>query len=750
MQRAAVVAALAATLALAGGIAHAAAAPDSSAAAPSAPDSSLAAPAVAPADTAGARAVPERPDSAATRLEPDTSGVVHAPARPSRPWALVLSGGIARGFAHVGVMKALEQEHVRPDLVVGASMGGLVGAMYSAGYSPDSIRAICKRVPWDIIFSGIPSVYTWRGLWPRPWLEFVQGGGGKLQIPASIVDNVVIDEVLTELFLNADAAAQGNFDRLPIPFRTIGTDVRTGRWVMLDHGSLARAVRITCGMPLVFPPVAEGSVLLVDGGMSSNLPITPARAAGAKSVLAVDVALPYPELDESSSGLVVFMQLWDILNKRGQTDTISVAAGDTLLWLKLPGSPAADFASSPHIIDEGYAEGGDAVRSWARRSGLPKTDSTLARPAPTMPPLDSRIVWRSTRPVKRVSTAVHSLGKLPAGPFHPTELVPALRRLGRSGLFESAWPTLEVHGDSTTLSFEVRERPTLSVGPAFAVGNDEGARLYLGATYRPEQGPLPAIVKLGGSWTSLGLAGQASFEPYALDYGSAGWFVRARYHHLQQRIFDDGHEVSRISTVRAEGFLGRQVAIPFQQTFQAGVGLAHAHSGDVDRTGPLFAFETRAGGHDQRTLDVDWATGHEGYTRFEANLTRGIPITHAVYLTPGLRAGGVDGSPPSDALVGLGGPHSLSGLHADEWLGTRMWAGSLELSLEAARQARVYLAGQVGQVLHAVSGTDLGDRARDGVGVGAEIELPVGPLRAEWGTLGRERNRFDIMLGHAF
>jgi NTE family protein len=158
--------------------------------------------------------------------------------------------------------------------------------MYSAGYSPDSMRSILRTIPWDEIFGGVPNAYQWRSLWPAAWFELVAGGGTGLHIPASLVDNTVINQVLTELFLNADAATQGDFDRLPVPFRTIGTDVRTGRWVMLERGSLARACRITAGLPLMFPPVAEGEALLVDGGMSSNLPISPARAAGASRVLA--------------------------------------------------------------------------------------------------------------------------------------------------------------------------------------------------------------------------------------------------------------------------------------------------------------------------------------------------------------------------------------------------------------------------------------------------------------------------------
>src|SRR5437667_1479995 len=422
--------------------------------------------------TASASAAPPAPPRAAATVPDSASAAADSVARPPR-WALVLSGGIARGFAHGGVIQALEEERVRPDLVVGASMGGLVGALYAAGYSPDSMRATFRRIPRDLIFS-VPGGYQWRSVWPRPWLELVAGGGSGLRVPASLVGNTVINEVLTELFLNADARAQGSFDRLPIPFRTIGTDVRTGRWYMLDHGSLARACRITAGLPLLFPPVAEGEALLVDGGMSSNLPIGPARTAGAERVLAVDVALPIPKLDESSSGITVFLQLWDILNKRGQSDTISTAAGDTLIWLRVPNAGASDFTGGAKIMEEGYAEGAAAVRSWARRSGLPRAMAPLGLPAPLMPPLARAVEWHGRAGVHRGAIAQAVLGRLPRGRFHPLDLTPSLRRLARSGLFESAWPTLSDRGDSTVLSFDVRERPAFSLGPALYLDHDAG------------------------------------------------------------------------------------------------------------------------------------------------------------------------------------------------------------------------------------------------------------------------------------
>jgi NTE family protein len=667
--------------------------------------------------------------------------------KPKPEWALVLSGGIARGFAHAGIIQALEEGGARPDLVVGASMGGLVGALYSAGFTPDSMRTVFRRMPWETLLGQSQDV-AWRTLWPRPWVELVSGGSSRLSVPAAFFDNTLVNQTLVDIFLDADAVAQGDFDRLPIPFRTIGTDVRTGRWVMLDHGSLARACRITIGLPLMFPPVAEGEALLVDGGMSSNLPITPARVAGAQRVLAVDVALPYPYLDENTSGIVVFLQLWDVLNKRGQSDTVSTAAGDTLVWLRIPNAGAADFIGGPRIMEEGYQEGGDAVRSWARRSGLDRAPGALVPPSPVLPPLAHEIEFTGPEPVQRVRAARRELGRLPEGRFTPDQLRPGLRRLARSGLFESAWPSFRTRGDSTVLSFEVRERPMLSLGPAVTLGNDEGWRVHLGATYRPTAGPLPAIVRVGAAWREIGGTLHARFEPRALEYGGSGWFASGRFHEMDTRIFDHGDEVDRLDTHRFEVLAGYQGALGRVPTMRIGAGVGSTRDSRA-WDGVLVAVRSQSRGSDERFLEAEWGTGADGYARlftaFEGGVRRG-----GFKVSPGVRLGFTDGDPAADALVGLGGPHSLSGLRYDEWLGRRAWAAALELAFEPSRQVRFYAESQVGKVEDAVSGADFGTEAIFGFGIGAEASLPIGPLRLEYGANSANRDRIDLLLGTRF
>jgi predicted acylesterase/phospholipase RssA len=664
--------------------------------------------------------------------------VAHAAENASTPqrreWALVLSGGVARGFAHGGIVQALEEQGARPDLVVGCSMGALIGAMYASGFSADSMRSILRDMPWQALF-GSGEGYRWRTTWPRSWIELVSGGSGTLSIPAAYFDNTYLNHVLVELFLSADARAQGDFDRLRIPFRAVGTDLRTRQWVMLDHGSLARACRISSGIPFVFPPVAEGSALLVDGGLSSNLPISAARAAGAQRVLAVDVALPYPSF-------------LDLLDKLAPGDTISAAAGDTLVWLKIPRAGAADFAGAEMIMAAGYEEGGAAVRSWVRRSGLDRTMEPLVPPTSTLPPLSSQIEFHGRGTVRRPLAARRALGPLPTGPFQPDELRPALRRLSQSGQFESAWPVFRTQGDSTVLGFDVREHPILSLGTALALNNDDGWRVHLGLTYRPTESILPSVVKAGIAWRDLGWMVHGRIEPQPLDYGGTGWILTGSYQELDTRIFIDGNETARSGTNRGEALLGLQVPLGRQYEMITGAGYGRTrHSADWD--GVLLALRAQGKGMEERFVDAEVGTGDNGYARVVAHLEYGVR-RWGLKLTPSVHAAAVDGTPAADALVGLGGPHSLSGFRHDEWLGERAYAGSLELAYEPSRQLRIYTEGQIGRVEDALSDADLGDEAVVGFGIGAEANLPIGPLRLEYGFNSAHHDRFDVVLGTRF
>ena len=640
-------------------------------------------------------AIAPRPCLAARSSPPDSSGVSPAPADTGAMthWALVLSGGVARGFGHVGAIRALEDEGLRPDLVVGSSMGGLVGALYACGYSSREIESIAHDIDWNAIFGPRTDAYGWRSP-PRPrvWIKLVGFHSG-WRFPSGLIDDAELDFTLVRMFLDSDAASGGDFDRLPIRFRTVGTDLGTARWVLLSRGGIARAVRTTVSLPLLFTPMPVGEHLLLDGGMSANLPLDAARVAGADRLLAVDVAIPVPRLDEHTSGVVVALQLFDMLNKRGQRDTLT--SRDTYVWLKMPGVSATDFADPGSIIEHGYQEAKAPIRQFAMRSGLPRADAPLHRPAPLLPRLAPAIEWRGDS-VLHVRAARAVMGRLPEGPFHPQDLLPALDRLHRSGLFESQWPAFEVRGDSTVLALDVREQPAQELSMAAAIGSDEGARVLAGLAFRPVTGPLPALVRIDGVLRQFSWAVNVSGEPYALERGSMGWFARGTLRGSGVRVFEVGQRTGLLTSDRTEGMLGRQLALLPGQILQLGAGWGRVTGSGNTWSGALLALRTEGRGAAHRLIEGDWAPGPGGYTRASAWFDFDLLKRGNFIVRPSVRAGGASSRAPNDALVGLGGPPTLAGLSLDEWLGHRMVSGELRVIREFTSIFSLYVSGQEG------------------------------------------------------
>ena len=189
---------------------------------------------------------------------------VPPPAEAPRPKvALVLGGGAARGFAHVGVIRALEQEKIPVDLIVGTSVGSLIGAIYASDLNSFDLEWTAFSLQKEDLFDyGVLTAVMGMGL----------AKGDKL-----------------EAFVKSKVATQ-DIEQLKLPFAAVATDLNWGTKVVLDHGSIARAVRASSAIPGVFQPVSHMGKILVDGGVVDNIPISVARAKGADVVVAVDIS----------------------------------------------------------------------------------------------------------------------------------------------------------------------------------------------------------------------------------------------------------------------------------------------------------------------------------------------------------------------------------------------------------------------------------------------------------------------------
>ncbi len=205
--------------------------------------------------------------------------------------ALVLSGGGARGFAHIGVLKVLEQNGIRPDLVIGTSMGGLIGGLYSIGYSPEQLEELVLTLNWkEFLSDDFPREYTYiyeKEEQDRYLLSFLIDSKTGIKLPAGFIQGQNIMNLLCRL--TGKYHSVNDFNKLPIPFKCVACNIATGEEVVLDSGFLPEVLFATMAIPTVFAPMNIDNKLLVDGGIVNNFAVDLAKKMGADFVIGVDI-----------------------------------------------------------------------------------------------------------------------------------------------------------------------------------------------------------------------------------------------------------------------------------------------------------------------------------------------------------------------------------------------------------------------------------------------------------------------------
>lgn len=272
---------------------------------------------------------------------------------------LVLSGGGARGVAHIGALKALEELRVPVHFIAGTSMGAVVGGLYASGMSPEAIEQTLAEADWRYLLSDAPPRESRsfrekeRDSRLNQNLQIGVSETGEVQVPVGFISG---QKLLTKLrALTLPIRHVEEFDRLPIPFRAIATDLVTGEKVILANGSLPDAMRASMAVPGVFTPHVINGRSLVDGGLSSNLPIETVRAMGADVVIAVDVRPELKSAEELSSAIAVTNQMLDILIQRETLAQIrTLRESDIYVRLDLPNAGSTDFAGAVANIPTSY------------------------------------------------------------------------------------------------------------------------------------------------------------------------------------------------------------------------------------------------------------------------------------------------------------------------------------------------------------------------------------------------------------
>ncbi len=272
--------------------------------------------------------------------------------------ALVLSGGGARGFAHIGVIKALEELGFYPDIIVGTSIGAIIGGLYACGNSVEVIEHYIEKTDWQDLFTRksyrvvemasqkmgeIPALFSLR---IDREFNFI--------IPKYLLSTQGLQERFFPNTIYAEYQANQDFDSLAIPLRIVATDIKTGQSVVLRSGNIAKTIIGSSAFPVVLSPVPEDSLLLVDGGLTNNVPCDVARQLGADFIVAVDMSSRKAKLGENMNPLMYMGQTINTLAYFSDTRHLHLA--DVLIRPAVDHIYSTDFDSLETLINAGYQE----------------------------------------------------------------------------------------------------------------------------------------------------------------------------------------------------------------------------------------------------------------------------------------------------------------------------------------------------------------------------------------------------------
>lgn len=713
-------------------------------------------------------------------LLPVISAGAHA--EPQRV-GLVLSGGGARGLAHIGVIRALEEQNIKIDAIAGTSMGAIVGALYASGRSPDEMEAIALSMDWSQALADLP---------PRDRMSFRRKQDSRenllkaqatfdnavISLPKGVVQGQNLQVILQDQFLHVSDIT--DFDALPIRFRAVAGDLVTGEAVVFESGSLATAVRASMSIPGLFAPVEMDGRILVDGGIANNLPVDVVKKMGVDRVIAVDIATPLYTAQELDSVLPIIEQLTTLLTfnqLKKQYDALGDE--DVLITPDLSDINTAAFEKTADAIARGY----DAIRQ--------NRDALAGFQSPERSSREEDIEFNTP-----VITAIEvdndsdvsdkliksQLNQKLGEPLDEDQLKKDIESIYGYQYFESVQYEIDRSAGDNTLKITTLERSWGNdvLGIGFELFTDPRAEssYNIGAMYRKS-----GLTLKGGEWFTALQYGQdpeIRSELYLpLDYRQRVFAnPYARYGETSYNQVSADRIVSRyrIDEVIYGLFIGPEIS----NKAILGIGIER-HDGDIKTyVGPaqpqaLFDDDLIYALLEYDTLDNVSFPGSGGYlkARYEVvrpdtagtpdhetlrlSMTAAVPFGRHSLVLNGDYVGSNTAFVQRHLQATLGGFKRLSGMRRDALVGNNLGYVSLTYLHRLDQQSilpvdlPVYLgvAVEAGNVWRDRSDMALNDTVKAAL-VMMGVDTPMGPLFAGYGRTEDDDNAFYLKLGHLF
>jgi NTE family protein len=534
------------------------------------------------------------------RAEDVLSAPNAASARPKL--GLVLSGGGARGLAHVGVLKVLERERIPADLITGTSMGAIIGGLYASGMSAAELERELLQLSWDRVFAGRVERQQLSQRRKEEDFEFsamIEFGlrDGELRAPQSTLSSRGLEIILRRY--TRPVRQVHDFDALPTPFRAIATDMESGAEVVLDHGDLPLAMRSSMSVPGVFAPTeisveqspraaaaggAPTELILGDGGLVNNLPIDVARRMGAQAVIAVNVGTPLASRDTLASLLGVTAQMINILTEQNVRRSIASLGSEDLLITPAMGTlGSGDFDRARELI---------AFGEQAAEAMLPQLRRLAVTPA-------AYAAWQQARARRDAGAtrlaAIHFTGSdithpellqrqletMPGQPFDAERAERDARRLTSSGDYERVDFHVEAQPGGDALVFTLEDKPW---GPNyFRVGIDLSTDMAGDSSFNLRVSHNRHWLTASGTeWRNQLAIGQNPrlftelYQPLNFKLGGASdWFVSgwAEAARRDIPIYPEGSDRMAAQLNRSAATIGLDIGQPWAELGELRLGL---------------------------------------------------------------------------------------------------------------------------------------------------------------------------------
>lgn len=402
---------------------------------------------------------------------------------------LVLSGGGAKGLAHVGVLKVLEELNIHPDYITGVSMGSIVGGLYSIGYSAKELDSITKAVDWNIIFNDELSYnqigYNVKENYRNYQLNLSGNSIDKVGLPLGVVGGQSISEFFSELCWRSTGI--DSFDDFPIPFRCAATDIISGKYIVFDSGSLAQAMRASMAIPTAFTPVIKDKMLLVDGGVLNNFPVQECIDMGADIIIGVYVGSnENAEVDDFKTMLEVLTysaSFMGVVNSRKQMNKLDIKIAPALGKLGVE-----SFGKADEIINIGEA----AARQKDVYTQLKALSDSLKKfPVKKnfeLPHINNELPIGNIQVLglkSRSKDFIVALSELEENSIISSKQVnAAVKRLYGTLIFDKVEYRFVKNGDKFDLIFEVLEKDKIHFNASVYYDNFFGAGLFINTSYK--------------------------------------------------------------------------------------------------------------------------------------------------------------------------------------------------------------------------------------------------------------------------